>query len=188
MTTRSSPPTTAKKIEAEIGYAADPLSYIRDEHLQRRQVLSDLDSLAEAETADLDLTRAALAALEVQRPLLDADERDDLLPLLRRRALPEDGIEPLLGRLSEDYLASRALIGPVCRALQGLLSDGGTLGAGDREAILAFAARERRQLIFENAIVLPLARARLTEADLRSLALRMAARRGLCLLPEPDRA
>ena len=47
------------------------------------------------------------------------------------------------------------------------------------ELLARFAANERQHLIVENAIVLPLARARLSEDDKQKLGMRMAARRGL---------
>jgi hypothetical protein len=41
-----------------------------------------------------------------------------------------------------------------------------------------FAEAERRHLVFENAVILPLARARLTDDDRAAMLAAMAARRG----------
>ena len=56
----------------------------------------------------------------------------------------------------------------------------------DRELLRRFAANERQHLIVENAIVLPLARARLSETDKQNLGMRMAARRGTDLSKVPS--
>lgn len=48
-----------------------------------------------------------------------------------------------------------------------------------RHSLLTFAARQRRHLTVENAIVLPLAVRRLSKRDLSEIARRMAARRNI---------
>ena len=120
----------------------------------------------------------ALAHLVHEAPAHALDEEDDLFPLLRRRALPEDDLEATLIRLDGDHEHGRHLAETAKPILAEMARDG-CASVGDRRAMLTrLAGHERRHLIVENAIILPLAAARLTPSDLRTLALRMAARRG----------
>ncbi|NIR60715.1 MAG: hypothetical protein GWO02_15015, partial [Gammaproteobacteria bacterium] len=57
------------------------------------------------------------------------------------------------------------------------LVEGGALAADDRALLAAFANHARRHLIAENAIIMPLARARLSDDDLRTLRAEMRRRR-----------
>ena len=54
---------------------------------------------------------------------------------------------------------------------------------GARTSLQAFASQELRHLALENAVVLPLARLRLTPADLKRLSRRLAERRHVALAP-----
>jgi hemerythrin-like domain-containing protein len=54
--------------------------------------------------------------------------------------------------------------------------------------LTSFAGHVRRHLVAENAILLPIARARLTRADLARLSAHMRARRGLTQLSETPNA
>jgi len=64
------------------------------------------------------------------------------------------------------------------------ISDGAELSGDDCALLTNYANQARRHLILENAIVLPLARVRLTDDDLDTLRLRMMQRRGLDSLME----
>ena len=106
------------------------------------------------------------------------------------RCQPADELDSVLGALSaehhDDLHRARTLI----VALERALADGRAPGQ-DRESRLLFtdfALHERRHIALENAVVLPIARLRLTAADLRSLSIRLAARRGVLLDPEGDEA
>ncbi len=164
-------------------YASDPLTYLRFAQERHRGLLTLLDRIGEADGSDLGLAAPLLAYFEDELPVHDADEWEDLLPLLRRRAEPGDGMDDLLARLRADSAASRGLLDGVSRLLSRLRAGGPRLSDAERALLRDFAAKERRVLILEHAVTLPLSRARLTGEDLRSLSLRMAARRGLCLLP-----
>jgi hypothetical protein len=65
----------------------------------------------------------------------------------------------------------------VCAALERAIASDTTVTPQEAAAVTAFAAQERRHLIVENAIVLPLARVRLTPQDLETLRRRMLQRR-----------
>ncbi len=173
----------------DIRLVSDPISFFVEEHMRQRKILADLDLLAGRDGPAVDdaaLAAECLAHLREEVPIHARDEDDDLLPLLRRRARPEDELEPLIARLTADHAAAEERAQAVAGVLS-VIAAGGAPTAEERALLAAHAAGERRHLIVENAIILPLARVRLTRADLRTLAVRMAARRGICLLPEePD--
>lgn len=113
-----------------------------------------------------------------------ADEEEDLFPLLRQRCQPEDDIERTLARLISDHRHSDADTPVLVTLLRGVAEGVATLTPEDRVSVTRYAAHSRRHLIVENAIVLPLARARLTGRDLDRMRLGMLRRRGLDRLME----
>ncbi len=161
----------------------DPVDLITDDHWRQRAMLADLADYAQVEEPDPERAAALLLWLNAEVSVHALDEDDDLLPLLRRRAEPDDDIEAIIGRLQLEHARARARAELVRQALEGVASDGAALDEPDRALIRDHVAQELRHLIFENAVILPLARARLSPSDRRSLALRMAARRGYCLWP-----
>lgn len=157
--------------------AADcPLAVLSDEHFLQRQFTTDMEYLAAAETPQPALARAILRNLCRDLTLHHADEDESLFPRLRQRAAPEDEIDHLLDSLSNDHSGQRAAIQALIPALV-CMAEGALPTAEDRVALGALAQAERRHLIIENAIVLPLARIRLTAADRRAMRDEMRARR-----------
>ncbi|TDK49637.1 hemerythrin domain-containing protein [Antarcticimicrobium luteum] len=157
----------------------DPLDHIAEEHLRLREICGWLDALVAAEP-QRDPTRVseALVHLKIVLPRHVRDEEGDLFPLLRRRSGGDDDIGDTLDRLTADHVSSRQARAPVIAALERIAATGdAALTAQEGAAVAAFAAHERRHLIVENAIVLPLARVRLTRSDLKSLRVRMIERR-----------
>lgn len=171
----------------DIRIAADPIEFFVEEHMRQRVICADIDRLATQEPANPDLARKILAHTRDELPLHMLDEEEDLFLLLRRRAHPEDELEKTLFRLDGDHEAGKALAERAAIVLEAVSAGKTHLTKAEAARLHAFANHERRHLIVENAIILPLARARLTETDRKTLALRIAARRGLCLIPdEPD--
>lgn len=158
-----------------------PLDYIFAEHFRQRSLCRILDELAGEPEWDREKAEAARRFLERDFHLHVSDEEADLFPLLRRRLKTEDDIGGIMETLSAEHAEERAVARTIADDLTAALAGNapathaGTL----RARLRRFAAKERRHLITENAIVLPLARARLTAADLRELGRRMAARRAV---------
>ncbi len=159
-----------------------PLDVLRHDHDRQERFCDALETLAaepEAEPETRPLA-ALLAYLREDLPLHTRDEEEDLFPMLRARCLPEDGIADALAQLSREHALDSDLAGFI---------------AGDLEAVVgrialkppmrlfinarAFAETQRRHLGWENRLVLPLARKRLTGSDLESLGRAMATRRGV---------
>ena len=157
---------------------ADPLAFLAEEHVRQRRICAYLDALSVPGGGDMRIAADALAHLVDEAPAHALDEEDDLFPLLRRRALPEDNLEATLTRLDGDHEHGRTLA-EIAKPILAAMAKDGCASVGDRRRMLTLlAGHERRHLIVENAIILPLAAARLTASDLRTLSLRMAARRG----------
>ena len=163
----------------------EPLNWLFAEHYRHRQLCQLIERVGAATILLRDEVHEILAFLRHDMPLHVIDEEDDLFPLLRRRCQPADELDAVLGALSaehhDDLDRSRTLIA----ALEQALADGQAPGH-DREIrrlFTDFALHERRHIALENAVVLPIARLRLTAADLRSLSVRLAARRGVLLDP-----
>lgn len=161
----------------------EPLSFFFAEHYRHRQLCRAIDELSASTFFDAARIAEVVDFLRFEAPIHIIDEEEDLFPLLRRRCLTEDDLEGVLGVLSAEHKADAVLGGTVRRhleqCLEKRLAPGGDLEM--RKALAAFAAQERRHLALENAIVLPIARLRLTAEDLTGLSRRLAARRGRVL-------
>jgi hemerythrin-like domain-containing protein len=166
---------------------SQPLDGFAAEHQRHREVCRLAVELAAA--GDFDARPLAAIAAFIRRDLAlhIRDEEDDLFPLLRRRALPEDEIDACLDRLAAEHRQDEQRAAAVIRGLETCLERRRAPGRepAARAALEAFAAHELRHLALENAVVLPIARRRLTADDLGDLARRLAARRGLLLEPAP---
>jgi hypothetical protein len=160
-----------------------PLDWFFAEHYRQRQLCLMIDDLSRRTVFNEAPLAAIVAFLRHDLPSHVLDEEEDLFPLLRRRCLPEDELERVLAILSGDHKADLSKAAHVLTLLEAALAERRAPGV-DRESratLAAFAAQERQHLALENAVVLPIARLRLTDADLRGLGNRLAARRGVIL-------
>jgi hemerythrin-like domain-containing protein len=159
-----------------------PLAYILADHHRQRELFGMCEELAEADTFDADLAQIILTFLEVDMELHVIDEEEDLFPMLRRRLLPEDDVERIMGLLSGEHAADQALADEIIVSLKrGVETKSKAIESELRNALLTFADRQRRHLAVENAIVIPLAEIRLSKKDAADLGRRMAVRRGINL-------
>lgn len=153
----------------------DPFEAILAAHAAQRVACSRLDQAAALGAVDVATADALRRYLTELLPLHWQDEEHDLFPLLRRRAQPEDAITSALARLAHDHEASAAETVTLSRALD-RMTHGEAPDTATRAAMRGFSDRERRHLAFENAVILPLARLRLTDADRMTLRLSMLRR------------
>ncbi len=168
----------------------DPIELIHSEHLMMREVLDAIDRLVLEPSDNLsELAQEPYSYLRDEYVAHHLDEDEAMFPLLRQRAEPEDRIEETLDRLEADHENGHGQIDRVLTILKAMV-DGNNPPDGDGfETLRFFAAAERRHLIIENAIVLPIARARLSKADLDTIYRMMLARRGFDrVMKEADRA
>lgn len=160
------------------GLLARPLDFISADHLRERQICAEIDRLAATARFDRRAAMAVLRFLNEELGVHVRDEAEDLFPVLLQRCTEEDSIATVLGRILADQNHVLALLPKVRNALATCLDTGSDLSGADRAILTRFSGHARRHLVAENAILLPIARARLTRGDLRRLADRMRSRRG----------
>lgn len=154
-----------------------PLERIARDHLDERVVCDHLEKLAVGEKiARADLL-SALRFLREDLPLHLLDEELDLFPALRQRCEPDDEIEKAIARLTSDHARADADTPKVIAVLDAQLGRKRPLSDADRQCLTDYAAQARRHLTLENAVVLPLARLRLSQEDQARMAAGMAQRR-----------
>ncbi len=162
---------------------AEPLDWFFAEHFRHRQFCRLTNEVAAAHVFDGERITKLVEFLRNDLPLHIIDEEQDLFPLLRRRVLPEDEVEQALGMLSAEHKADADLARQVRDSLEACLAEQTAPGMDPavRKQLQNFAAQELRHLALENAVVLPIARLRLSRRDLDGMSRRIAARRGVVL-------
>ena len=163
---------------------ANPLDFISEDHLRERQICAVIDALATADAFNRQEATAVLRFVNEELNVHLRDEAEDLFPLLARRCTEEDAIEGAIDRIRADQDEAMRLLPQLRAMLAGCLDSGEDLTTAERAVLSRFAGHVRRHLVAENAILLPIARARLTRADLRILSKHMRSRRGLPDFPE----
>lgn len=171
----------------DLALLATPLEFLSEEHLRQRRICAVIDALADFGTVDRAAGESVLRFVDAELTLHMRDEAEDLFPLLAVRCSVDDGIGRVILGILGDLDAAADLLPTVRASLSLCLQAGSDLSAKDGAALVQFSGHVRRHLVTENAILLPIARARLTKRDLQALSRRMRARRGLPpdLLP-PD--
>lgn len=163
-------PTDLEKLE-------HPLEFIREDHMHMRAMTETMDRIARAEIADPAEASSLLRFLDHELGPLIQDEDEDLRQLLLMRCPPEDEIAPTLDRLHAEHEALVDRVPALRAALRAIRDERRGATGAEAEALAAFADGLRRHLVAENALVLPLARARLTEDDIAQLRSGMIRRR-----------
>ena len=168
------------------GLLKQPLEWFAAEHYRHRQFCALLRSLARSVIFEPEPIRTAADFLRDELARHLAEEEEELFPLLRARARPDDEADEVLRRLTAEHHGDDAHGGALRAHLERCLETRTAPGLDPAAAaaLNAFAGLELRHLALENAVVLPLAKLRLPPKDLRALSRRLAARRGLRLRPE----
>lgn len=169
----------------------EPIEYIFADHYRLRQVIATMDQfLAEGifalfsaddsageNAADIATIRAYLVD---ELPLHIADEEEDLFPALARRCSGDDETKQILDTLRQEHEDDFALLPPITEGLDSFL-DGRAMAEWERfeTSVARFVETQRRHIIWENNIVLPLARRRLDDDDMATIGHNIAARRDI---------
>ena len=158
--------------ENVISLNRNPLDLIASAHAVQAQLCDAMERIADGLPDEVDRSLCAQIAscLQFDLPLHHHDEEMGLFPLLRTRALPEDGLEPILDRLAAEHESDNDFASEIAEALE-------ALGQGGRPSnpemlgymLRGFFERYRRHVQWENALVMPVARLRLTREDLDAL-------------------
>ena len=157
----------------------NPLDFIAEDHMREREVCALIDKLVSAASLQEADINQMLAFLEDQLPQHLADEEIDLFPMMLERCDPEDEIEKVIEKLHSDHGHALADAPAIVALIQSTAVEFSQFSDGDCQQMAAFAHHARRHLILENAVILPIARARLTEDDLSTMKRHMLERRGI---------
>lgn len=160
----------------------EPLDYLFADHFRERCLTQALRKFAAVGSAPRVEADHVIAYLLHEQPLHHADEEEDLFPLLRRRARPDDELGPILAQLAEDHRRLAPMVDEIVAVLGAQpAKDLVRLRRHMRELLKAYAANEAHHVAIENGIVLVMARKRLNAADLQTMSHAMKARRGVNL-------
>lgn len=167
------PPATH---EPRSNFARNPLDLIDHAHAHQMQMCDAMERIADGLPDDVDRRLCAQVAscLHFDLPAHHHDEESALFPLLLQRTGPEHGLNDILGRLASEHATDNDFAGEIAEALE-LLGQGGSPRNPDMLGYMlrGFFERYRRHVQWETTLVMPLARAQLTAADLEGLAARM---------------
>ena len=152
--------------------SSNPLDVISHEHRWQEKLCDALERIADdlPDNVDQMLVAAVLPMLRVDLGVHIRDEEEGLFPLMRGRAQPGDNFEEIAEVLLLEHSADEGFADEIVDQLENL-KDGRRPQNPDMLGYMlrGFFETQRRHLAWEDAVVLPLARARLTPDDLRQL-------------------
>ena len=155
----------------------DPLDLILKEHDTHQVLCNLLEEIADSLPADVDLKKARVAveALKNELPLHHRVEEEALFPTLIKYASDEDNVNEIVDRLNEEHVVDESFAEELIEILEDLaqgnpIEDANMFGY----MLRGFFENYRRHIMWENNVVLPLARRRLSAEGLRELASLMA--------------
>ena len=155
------------------GFARNPLDVIAQAHALQVQLCDALERIADGLPDDVDrrLCAQVASSLTYDLPLHHQDEETGLFPLLRERALDEDQIHDILSRLASEHMTDTDFASELSESLE-ILGRGEKVRNPDMVGYMlrGFFERYRRHVHWENTLVMPVARLRLTDEDLATLA------------------
>ena len=149
----------------------DLLAWIEKEHRAERNLCDMLEGIADAllEPLDTELAGSGILALRgcLKRHVLLEEEY--LYPVLTKRLCPGDLAENMLEHIRCEHATDESLAHDTADQLEQALARGRV----ENPEMLGYMLRgfcecRRRHIAWEDAIVLPLARHRLTEKDFRA--------------------
>ena len=159
----------------------DPLDMIVADHYRIRAMLGLASILARGRASPRvrEITaRALLAFLRVDLDRHLADEEAHFFPMLEQRLAPSDLLDPSLRQMAVQHASMRASATLLAEEFARVAEDPAPPpSARLRRCVAEFAQAKHRHIAIENAMVLPLARARLTPRDWSVLGRGLAARR-----------
>lgn len=165
---------------SDLWLRGSPLDLIERQHFVQAQLCDSLERIAGdlPDNVDRRLCKNVIASLQFEMPLHHRDEELGLFPLIEKRALPVDNIHDILAQLALEHATDESFSAELSESF-GMLSEGRKLTnpATVAHMLRSFFECYRRHIAWENAIVIPLARKRLTTSDLIELAKVMAGHR-----------
>jgi hemerythrin-like domain-containing protein len=156
------------------------LDLLDHEHRMQEHLCDILEKIADGLPQDTDpgLCRQAVQALRHDIPLHHRDEEAGLFPLLNKYAAKIPVLTEAIQRLEHEHDSDEALASEIIEQLE-ILAQGRHHGNADMLGYMlrAFFEGYRRHIHWEDAVIMPLARAHLSAADLKLLDQEMAKNR-----------
>ena len=158
----------------------DPVRFVFNEHDRQLEACSALEGLVNVMQLEPVEQRAAtlLGFMTEDLPLHIEDEEQDLFPLLLSRRADRRDIEPMLAQLTAEHEDDKELARLIVVDLQAI-AGGHALDQPARfhRNVRIFCELQRRHLVWENRLVLPMADRCLSLTDKTELGRRMIKRR-----------
>jgi len=153
----------------DLALCRNPLDFLAEEHYRERSLCSLFDEVAETARPDSAALTRLLVFLEMELPAHVHAEIAHFFPMLRARCPAEDEIGPVIDAVVAEHDATMGGLPELAHTLRAHLADGSACTDAERVLLHDFAAHVRRHVVIENAILMPIARGRLSKADLSSL-------------------
>lgn len=154
------------------GAQPDPISLIESDHDRQLDLCDMLEEVADSlpGAVSAGLARVAGTTLRQGFPAHIRLEEDTLFPLLRCRGAEHPWLGRVLDQLCHEHTTDESYGHEVAEALD-ILAETGDAANPDMIGYMlrGFFLTQRRHVEWENAVVLPVARELLTEADLDEL-------------------
>jgi hemerythrin-like domain-containing protein len=162
----------------------NPLDVIAQAHALQVEVCDMLERIADGLPDDVDRRLCAQAAsyLKYDLPRHHQDEETGLFPLLKVRARPGDDLDDILDRLAGEHMSDTDFAAEIAESLD-IMGRGERIPNPDMTGYMlrGFFERYRRHVHWENTLIMPVARRRLTEEDLAVLSATMEGNRAQSL-------
>ena len=153
-------------------FERNPLDVIASAHDLQFQVCDALERIADGLPGDVDRRLCNQAAIHLQYdlPRHHQDEEAGLFVILRERLGAGDEIGNILDRLAAEHLDDTDFAAEIAESLD-IMGQGGKIANPDMTGYMlrGFFERYRRHIHWENTLIMPLARQRLTPDDLAAL-------------------
>jgi len=150
----------------------DPLDLMLLEHVQHQDLCDLLEEIADSlpNRVDGKKARQAANALKNDLPLHHRIEEDAFFPLLEKYAEDEDNVGEIVARLNAEHVVDESFAEELVEVLENLargksLEDANMVGY----MLRGFFENYRRHIMWENSVVMPLARRRFPADGLRQL-------------------
>ncbi len=153
----------------------NPIDFLFVEHNRQRQAANILHLVADGEVNEAGVKKL-IDFLETDFAVHVADEELCFFPLLLQNCPPEDNIDKLIERLADEHKKDEGTVAGMTSVLESVLA-GEKLSGKVSRTVRGFAEHILQHLALENAVLLPIARARLNKKSLQALSDMMKERR-----------
>lgn len=157
------------------GLIEEPLDFLFAEHHRQRQAALILTFIADGQFEETGV-RELIEFIQNDFETHVQDEELGFFPILKSCCPPEDNIDSIVARLVEEHKKDESVSEEILDILKTIARNRKATPAQSRQ-LRAFAEHIRQHLAFENAVLLPIARARMNEAALSQLSADMKSRR-----------